>query len=64
MSAILPGGWRIGPSISGDDTKIYIGSPGGEGGDFCKEEFEAVLAVGFAVGEMAPAIKRFFWENF
>jgi hypothetical protein len=60
----MPGGWRIAPSACGDDNKIWIAAPSGEGGDFCKEEFEKVMSAGFMIGEMAPAIERFFWENF
>lgn len=64
MSAVMPRGWWIGPAVSGRDDKVWINCPDGEGGDFCRAEFEAVLTSGFVTGDMEQAISRFFWENF
>jgi len=57
-------GWQVAPAMDGSASKVWLQSPDGEGGDFDREEFEAVLASGFVTGEIGEAISRFFWENF
>lgn len=56
-------GWYTGASIM-NPAKVWIQSPTGEGGDFCRVEFEAAVAAGELCGDVAGAVERFFWENF
>lgn len=58
------GEWQTGPAICGDPHKIFIRCPDGEGGDFCREEFNSVLESGFIAGDVEGAVFSFFWENF
>lgn len=57
-------GWVFGPSMVNDPAKVWIFAPSGEGGDFCREELEAVVAAGKLYGDVEGAVERFFWENF
>lgn len=60
----MTGQWSTGPAICGDPCKIFIMCPEGEGGDFSRDEFNAVLESGFASGDVEGFVSRFFWENF
>lgn len=64
MPEMVPDGWVVGPSVCGRADRVWLGSPTGEGGDFDREEVEAVMTAGFATGEMGDMLERFFWENF
>lgn len=64
MALGLGGGWFVDASMCGDTSKVWIGSPSGEGGDFDKAEFDAALNSGRVCGDVPDAVSRFFWENF
>jgi hypothetical protein len=57
-------GFVIDASICGDDSKVFIGCPDGEGGDFNRVEFEAAVGRGRIFGNVRESLNTFFWENF
>lgn len=64
MGQYLGKGWFADASMGGIADKVWIGAPSGEGGDFDRLEFEAVLTMGRLFGDIPQALDRYFWENF
>lgn len=60
----LPEGWSIAPAMGGDESKVWVQCPDGEGGDFCRKEVELALVAGFVSKDVGSALERFFWEKF
>lgn len=54
----------VAPAVSGNPDKVWLRCQSGEGGDFCRHEFEAVLGAGLECGQVDEMLERFFWENF